>query len=73
MEFKPDGKLQVINKYGQPYGIRDDGGYLLFFPKVTKFPSQEQRYVEEIQESFALADRIMKALQSNKEKDENNE
>ncbi len=61
-EFKPNGKLQVIHKYGQPYGIRDNGGFLLFFPKVTKWQGQEQRYIEEIQECFALAEKIIKTL-----------
>lgn len=61
-EFKPDGKLRVIHKSGQPYGIRDDGGYLLFFPKVTKYDNQEERYVEEIQESYVIAEKIINAL-----------
>jgi len=61
-EFKADGKLEVIHKNGQPYGIRDAGGYLLFFPKVTKYTGQEQRYVEEIQECYSLAEKIMNAL-----------
>ena len=54
--------LQIIHKNGQPYGIRDKGGYLLFFPKVTKYDGQEARYVEEIKESFDLAEKIIKAL-----------
>ena len=62
MEFKADGKLQVIHKHGQPYGIRDDGGFLLFFPEISKYANQEERYVEEIQETFALAEKIIKAL-----------
>lgn len=41
-EFKTDGKLEIIHKNGQPYGIRDARGYLLFFPKVTKYTGQEQ-------------------------------
>jgi hypothetical protein len=61
-EFKPDGKLEVIHKNGQPYGIRDSGGYLLFFPKVSKYPGQEQRYIEEIEECYSLAEKIMNAL-----------
>jgi len=61
-EFKTDGKLEVIHKNGQPYGIRDARGYLLFFPKVTKYTGQEQRYVEEIQECYSLAEKIMNAL-----------
>ncbi len=55
-------ELQIIHKNGQPYGIRDKGGYLLFFPKVTKYDGQEERYVEEIKEVFDLAEKIIKAL-----------
>lgn len=62
MEFKPDGKLQIIHKNGQPYGIRDDGGYLLFFPEISKYSGQEQRYIDEIQEVFALAEKIINLL-----------
>ena len=61
-EFKPDGELQIIHKNGQPYGIRDKGGYLLFFPKVSKYTGQEQRYIDEIQECYLLADKIVNAL-----------
>ena len=55
-------ELQIIHKNGQPYGIRDKGGYLLFFPKVTKYSNQEVRYVTEIKESFDLANKIIRAL-----------
>jgi hypothetical protein len=65
-EFKADGKLEVIYANGQPYGIRDAGGFLMFFPKVTKYEGQEQRYIEEIQECFALANTIIKALADTK-------
>lgn len=61
-EFKTDGKLKIIYENGQPHGIRDARGYLLFFPKVTKYSGQEQRYVEEIQECYSLAEKIMNAL-----------
>lgn len=54
--------LQVIHKNGQPYGIRDKGGYLLFFPKIFKYNGQEERYVSEIKETFDLAEKIIKAL-----------
>lgn len=61
-EFKPDGKLHIIHKNGQPYGISDNSGYLLFFPKVSKYNDQEERYAEEINESYAIAEKIIKAL-----------
>ena len=54
--------LQTIHKNGQPYGIRHKGGYLLFFPKVSKYDGQEERYVSEIKEAFDLAEKIIKAL-----------
>ena len=60
--FRPDGEVQVIHKNGQPYGIRDKGGYLLFFPKVHKYSGQEERYVREIQEIFIIAKKTKKAL-----------
>ena len=65
-EFKPDGEVRIIHKYGQPYGIRDDGGYLLFFPTISKYTDQEERYIKEIQECFDLAEKIKKTLKNNK-------
>ena len=59
MKYK---KLEIIHKNGQPYGVRDENGYLLFFPKVNKYEGQEQRYVEEINETFFLANVILEAL-----------
>ena len=63
IKFKPDGKIRIIYKHGQPYGIRDNTGYLLFFPKVTKYSDQEDRYLKELQESFSLAKIIADNLQ----------
>jgi hypothetical protein len=39
-EFKPDGEFQIIHKNGQPYGIRDKGGYLLFFQKLVNLKKE---------------------------------
>jgi len=61
-DFKVDGKLTVVHRNGQPYGIRDNSGFLLFFPKVTKYDGQEQRYVDEIRNCFSLAEKIIIAL-----------
>jgi hypothetical protein len=60
--FSPDGKAWIVHENGQPHGIRDKGGYLLFFPKIQKYTDQEERYIKELQECFALADKIIKAL-----------
>jgi hypothetical protein len=65
--FKAQGKLEVIHKHGQPYGIRDAGGYLLFFPRVTKYTGQEQRYVDEVHNVYVLAAKIMEALSDNEQ------
>ncbi len=54
--------IETIHKNGQPYGIRDENGFLLFFPKVTKYSGQELRYIEELQECFLLAEKIVEAL-----------
>jgi len=61
-KFKVNGKLEIIHRDGQPYGIRDERGYLMFFHKVSKYSSQEDRYIEEIHEMFLLATQIYNAL-----------
>ena len=61
-QFKPDGVVHIIHENGQPYGIRDKRGYLLFFPKVRKWGGQEERYKRELQQLFALAEQIKTAL-----------
>jgi len=55
-------KVEIIHKNGQPYGIRNKGGYLLFFPKVTK--DQEERYIQELDDLFYLANTIKKHLEN---------
>ena len=62
MIHEPKSKFEIIHKEGQPYGIRDKGGFLLFFSKVQKWQGQEQRYIDELQEIFNLANKIVNAL-----------
>lgn len=45
-----------------PYGIRDDGGFLLFFPDVQRYDGQEERYENEILTQTILAHFILGAL-----------
>jgi hypothetical protein len=59
-----DDKLEIIHEHGQPHGIRDRGGYLFFFPRVSKYSGQEERYRNELAERFRLADFLLAALQS---------
>lgn len=40
--------LRIVNKNGKPYGIRDAGGFILFFSEVSKFPGQHDRYMRAI-------------------------
>ena len=49
-------KIQIIYKNNKPYGIRDKGGFLFFFPGINKFTGQEERYRDEVAEQYKLAD-----------------
>jgi len=54
--------LKIVYKHGQPHGIRDENGFLLFFPRVDKYTGQDERYREEIEEQYALADYLLSSL-----------
>lgn len=58
-----EAKIQVIFHNNKPHGIRDSGGFLLFFSNITKYPGQEERYRREIEEQFALSDYLKKCLE----------
>lgn len=62
-----EGELKLISEHGQPHGIRDRGGYLLFFPPVRKYEGQEERYRNELAQSFRLADFLLQSLKSSHE------
>jgi len=55
-------KLQIIYKNNKPEGIRDEHGFLFFFSRINKYDNQEERYREEIQEQYDLADFLLEAL-----------
>ena len=57
-------KLQIIYRNNKPYGIRDETGFLFFFADVSKYPNQEERYRQEVQAQFALADYLLASLQA---------
>lgn len=57
-------KEQIIYKNGKPDGIRDEGGFLLFFPEITKWSGQEERYRSEIHEQYKLADKILQLFKT---------
>lgn len=55
--------LRIIHKNLKPHGIRDNGGYLLFFPEITKYEGQEDRYTKEIEAQNRLAELLLGSLQ----------
>ncbi|MHA1280589.1 MAG: hypothetical protein ACTSQ8_25820 [Candidatus Helarchaeota archaeon] len=56
--------LRIVHKNNKPYGIRDDSGFLLFFPEISKYPNQEKRYKQEIEQQYKLADLLIAALKA---------
>lgn len=59
-----DGELQIIYKNNKPYGIRDKGGMLFFFIKINKYTGQEERYRQEVEQQYRLADYLLDMLKS---------
>ena len=55
-----DGKLKLIIEHKRPYGIRDDSGFLLFFPQRTRYLDQLDRYKKEISDQNKLAEYLLK-------------
>ena len=54
--------VEVIYKNHKPHGIRNKGGFLLFFTKIYKYPNQEERYRDEINDQFKLSDQLKEFL-----------
>jgi len=57
-------KLKIIYQNNKPYGIRDETGFLFMFAKVSKYFGQEERYRQEVQAQFALADYLLVSLRA---------
>lgn len=55
---------------GNPLGIRNKNGFLCFFPSLTKYSGQEERYRNEVRELHALANFLKGALQEREKPDE---
>lgn len=58
--------IKIVYKNNKPHGIRDEGGFLLFFPERFKFPGQDERYREEVKQQLRLADFLLNALKNEK-------
>lgn len=55
-------ELKIVYNLNQPHGIRDKNGYLLFFPEITKYPDQEDRYKKEVQDCIDLSNLLFQVL-----------
>jgi hypothetical protein len=55
-------EVKIIYKHNKPYGIRNTDGFLFFFSNIYKYEGQEERYREEIEQQFKLADFLVKGL-----------
>lgn len=56
--------VKIVYKNNKPYGIRNEGGYLFFFPTISKYFDQEERYRQEVEEQFKLADFLKEKLEN---------
>ena len=53
----------ITNEYdNQPHGIRDNSGFRVFFPKLTKYQGQDERYEKDTKQQRELAREITKFL-----------
>ena len=59
-------ELQIIDEHGQPKGIRDRSGFLMFFTTVTRYDGQDERYERELVEGRQLAQYVLWALMGRK-------
>ena len=57
-----EDELQIIYKHGTPEGIRDKHGYLFLFTSVQRYTGQEERYRQDLERKFKLADYLLEAL-----------
>ncbi len=55
-------KIQIIYNNNIPHGIRDENGFLLFFPEIFLWTDQEERYRKDIDEQCKLAEFLVKML-----------
>ena len=46
----------------RPFGIRDDGGFLIFFREVIRWAGQDERYEQECKEQRELAEFVLENM-----------
>jgi hypothetical protein len=61
-----EGEVRLIMEHGEPKGIRDRTGFLVFFHRVTKYSGQEGRYRAELDLRLRQADVLVTALRAAK-------
>jgi len=76
MSFQTYEKIQIIYNIVKhpvdgkiPYGIRDSGGFLFFFPKITYYQGQEERFEDELFELHELANYLHDSLLKQKKEE----
>lgn len=57
-------ELQIIYVHGRPTGIRDKGGYLVYFPRIHHYENQEERYQSKLAQQARLADYLLASLKA---------
>jgi hypothetical protein len=57
-------RFKTIYKNNKPHGIRNEDGFVLFFPSISKYSGQEERYRKEIEDQFKLADFLVQQLEA---------
>jgi hypothetical protein len=59
-------KFKIVLKSGMrgeyPYGVRDIGGFVLFFKKAEHYTGQDERFETESAEAWDIANKTLTAL-----------
>ena len=53
---------ELIYENDTPHGIRDSGGFVLFFPDIFKYDGQEERYEDELGTQIGMAEFLTETL-----------
>jgi hypothetical protein len=58
----PVHKYTLVYENNRPYGIRDERGYVIFFPWVPNFDGQDDRFAYELGAQKNLAEYVLTCL-----------
>lgn len=60
--MKTEQLYELIYKNDKPYGIRNESGFLVFFPSIFKYDKQEERYKDELSIQIGMAEFLTEKL-----------